>query len=424
MTLVAAEARGDNERAPAAKLSDVKGYVVTSITRRSGGSNNFVPTFPNAWSSYVEVQATVQPSSSRGGAGVPLGRVALEARYRGEPWTANVWAVGAMAGGSCRYLPATAEAGQPQAEALPDGATISLLRANDADPGTLTVAGRSVAVCLLFTPPKQAVGPVAMTFDGRRFPLGDVLKPQQESTSAGFDLTATVRAHGPKIALGLGSAAALVAMVWLGWRRFMARRPYVLASSASPGGGAAPMSEGARVEPAPIEAPSEAPSALQVSARHCRLAFAPVAAHAGAGARDFDAAQRALQVNSDLAAEQLLARAIETGLDPTFACGAWAFRGRAALRLGRGEDAVRCFLTALEGERVTQQAAHLASSHLAVIYRELGWRSDARCMEQLAAVSGSSEIVSDKRFVESVRRGLRANRPPQGRSWWGRITRT
>jgi hypothetical protein len=261
-----------------------------------------------------------------------------------------------------------------------------------------------------------------MTFDGRRFPLGDVLKPQQESTATSFDFAAMARIYGPKVALGLGSAAALV-VVWFGWRRFRARRPYVLSRSASPEAGSLAATQASRVEPAAIEAPSEAPSALQVSARHCRVAFVPVAAHAGAGARDFDAAQRALQVNSDLAAEQLLARAIETGLDPTYACGAWAFRGRAALRLGRGEDAVRCFLAALDGERVTRQAAHLASSHLAVIYRELGWRSDARCMEQLAAASGSSEIVSDKRFVESVRRALRGSQPPKGRPWWSRTAR-
>jgi hypothetical protein len=420
--LLVAVAAGSAAQAQEARLSDIKAYAVESVTRQTAGGGKYMPAFPNAWSSFVEVQATLQPPPAKGDATVALSRIGLEARYGKEPWTTNVWAVGTKTAGNCRYLAAAAQGGRPDVHALPDGASLSLTRANTSDPGTLTVSGKTVVLCLLFAPPKGTVGPAAMTFDGQRFALGDLLRPQPESTASRVDFTALAQAHRMKAAVALGVVGVLL-LGWFALRRFGAWRQQAFAGSTLPSYEPEEVHAGSRSALPPIDAPTEAPSALQVGARHCRTVFALVAPAAGPGRQDFEAGQRALQVKSNRSAEQLLARALESGLDPTFACGAWAFRGKAALRLGRGEQAIRCFLAALACEQVTQQATHLASSHLAVIYRELGWRDDARFMERVTAASGPADIVRDKRFVAAVRKGLRGIRPLRGRSLWERLTR-
>lgn len=368
--------------------------------------------FPNAWSSFVEVQGMLQPASPGGVATLPLSRIVLEARYGKEAWNTNVWAVGARIDGNCRYLQAIVLAGKPTDLTLGEGTSISVHRTSEADPGTLTVTGKAANLCLLFAPPKGTVGPAVMTFGSQRIALGDALRPAEEVAQTWFDIAGFARAQGTKIAAIAVALAALGAGIWAGtwlWRR--RRRAVILHNESDATLPMQPTAESPA--PAPIEAPAVAPSELQVSARHCRLSFAPVAASAGPGLADFEAGQRALQVNSNQSAEDLLARAIAAGLDPTYACGAWAFRGKAALRQGRVEQAIRCFLGALEGDRVTHQAAHLAASHLAVIYRELGWRSDARFMEQVTAAAGAAAVLRDKAFVATVKQRLGAFRPPK-----------
>lgn len=153
-----------------------------------------------------------------------------------------------------------------------------------------------------------------------------------------------------------------------------------------------------------------------------------MAAKAGPGKADFDAALRLLSGEQFSEADACLAQAMTKGLTPSYDCGAWALRGQAAVARGQIQLAIGYFLNALGGAEVTSQAALSAAMHLAVIYRALKLRADADKMEAVVkAINGRMGVTLDpgvigkiQQHAQAYRNALRAKRPSWLRGLLGR----
>ncbi len=376
--------------------------------------SDFVRESPSSGDGFLQVQGRLQVRE-----GARLDPILLaEIRLRTADSAVKARVESAFAVGAsivmCRYLPRDPQGWGGARMAVSGERSIALSRASAAAPLKLSIEAASVDLCIAFARSAKVGEVLLLEFGGRSFTVQLADKPTTPVTAEGHIAasflplawpipsrrTVWIAAAG-LLALGLGLFAS--------WRwRVRRQRLAAIDPRFLPGNGAS----GPR----------------RVSAEHCRTNFVPVGVNAGPGKADFAAALREIQGERFREADALLAQAISKGLPATFECGAWSLRGQAAIALGNIDAAIDCFLKTLEGPAVTTQAALPAVLHLAVIYRELGMRSDAKRMEAVAkrlaeAVKGFDlELALAPEMVKRIRNDARAYRQTLRMSAWSRLS--
>jgi hypothetical protein len=375
--------------------------------------SEFVRESSSASDGYLQLRGRLQVR-----AGALLDPIAIaEIRLRTADSAAKAKVLSAFAVGAsivmCRYLPRDPQGWGGARMVVGGERSIALSRASVAAPLKLSVEGASVNLCIAFARSAKVGEVLLLEFGGRSFTVQLTDTPNTPVTAEGNIATPSAPFTWPipsrrTVWIAAASLLALGLGVFASWRwRVRRQRLAAIDPRFLPRNG--------------VSGPR------RVSAEHCRTSFVPVGANTGPGKADFAAALREIQGERFSEADALLAQAISKGLPATFECGAWSLRGQAAIALGDIDAAIDCFLKTLEGPAVTTQAALPAVMHLAVIYRALGMRSDAKRMEALAktlaeALKGLDlELVLAPEMVKRIRNDARAYRQTLRLSAWSRL---
>jgi hypothetical protein len=371
-------------------LSGFRAETVPAIWAYDGG--RFERRAPRESDAFIEVRARLTVRS-----GVPLDPILLaDIRIRPASGGAlqSAHAVGASIA-MCRYLPPEPSPGAGDKMALVPAGHIAVFRESVSAPVQLKFEASAADLCLAFPRIGDTAQGLTMEFAGRTFAVSVAQAPipgARAPDAATVSRPASIDSRTLLIAAGSAGLLALLALAGFAFWRWRRRAAPIAAEAPVPPGEGAP----------------EGPP--RVSEVHCRTAFRVVEKDAGPGKAKLDEALLMLQDERSAQADAAVAEAMRIGLSPTHQCGAWSLRGQITVELGDLGRAIDFFLKALAAAELTAEGAFPAASYLAVIYRALGLRADAKSMERVAVAANTQRVDLHPARIKRIRKLARAYR--------------